>query len=162
MRKRLWLVLFLSGCAVNQLSAPVTPRQPVAPPRATPPVSAPVELQTVPMLVTPAPVTPAQGNFTDDQIKEQGQAIHVTTDPPGATIEVNGKTLGLSPGKFFVIRKPNKYGYLPRLTIVVIPPEGSKGLYTQKKLFDGYTIAPDEVHFNLSTPPPLPMIDGSQ
>lgn len=180
MRKRLWLVLFLSGCAVNQLSAPANPpkplviQQPVAPPIAALPVNFQAEPQLAPpavaqtitptaIVAVPAPTPVTQGNLTDVQIKELGQAIHVITEPPGASIEVNGKVLdGVSPGRFFAIRKPNKYGYLPRLTIVVRPPEGSVGLYPQKKLFDGYTAAPDEINFNMSVPPPLPMIDGSQ
>jgi hypothetical protein len=101
----------------------------------------------------------SKDGINQEYVIEHGQAVEVVTNPAGAKIELDGKLLGVAPGKFYVIRKPNRYGFLPRMTIAAIPPEGVKGQYAQTKLFDGYTPTPEKIYFDMSLPPPLPRIE---
>jgi hypothetical protein len=102
----------------------------------------------------------ATGNIKQEPVIERGQVVEVIIKPAGARIEMNGKPLGIAPGKFSVIRRPNRYGFLPRMTITALPLEGAKGQYVQTQVFDGYTSTPEAIYFDMSLPPPLPKIEG--
>ncbi|HTZ11395.1 MAG TPA: hypothetical protein VMD04_03335 [Candidatus Margulisiibacteriota bacterium] len=91
---------------------------------------------------------------------EQGQEVRVVIKSGEARIEMNGKPLGMAPGKFSVIRRQNRYGFLPRMTITAIPLEGAKGEYVQTQVFDGYTSTPEVIYFDMSLAPELPKIEG--
>jgi len=154
----LFFFLILGGCATRQVVTPVN-----APGQVIPENNAPVPTLVVPTApkIEPQSTQPAvsKDNLNQEYIIEQGQAVEVVTNPAGAKIELDGKLLGVAPGKFYVIRKPNRYGFLPRMTITAIPPEGTKGQYVQTKLFDGYTPTPEKISFDMSSPPPLPRIE---
>jgi hypothetical protein len=160
--KKSWLLFFfliLGGCATRQVVTPVNLSGQVIPEN-----NAPVPTVVVPAVpkIEPQSAQPAvsKDDLNQERIIEQGQAIEVVSNPAGARIELNGKLLGGAPGKFYVIRKPNRYGFLPRMTITAIPPEGVKGQYPQTKVFDGYTSTPEKIYFDMSLPPPLPRIEG--
>ena len=130
------------------------------PPTVVVPTLPKIEPPSVPQ-IEPQPVQPevSKGDFNEEYVKEHGQAVEVVTDPAGAKIELNGEPLGVTPGTFYMIRKPNQYGFLPRMTIKAIPPEGAEGLYEQTKIFDGYTDTPEKIYFDMSLPPPLPRLE---
>ncbi len=154
----LFFFLILGGCATRQAVTPVNVSGQVIPGS-----SVPVPTVVVPTLpkIEPQSVQPSvsKDGINQEYVIGQGQAVEVVTNPAGAKIELNGKLLGVAPGKFSVIRKPNRYGFLPRMTITAIPPEGVKGQYVQTKLFDGYTSTPEKIYFDMSLPPPLPRIE---
>lgn len=156
MKKAFLFILLLSsaGCATKQAVAPkqVTVREP-AKIIATLPAAAPVTQQPTQTIV-------AQDELNQEIIQQQGQPIEVVSDPAGASIEMNGKSLGVAPGTFFVIRQPNRYGFLPRMTITATPAEGARGQYVQTKVYDGYTETPARIFFNMSETPPIPKIEG--
>jgi len=152
----LFFLLGAAGCATKQLSSPVIIPSVVAPHVA--PVPAAV---VTPVTPTPQTVVSLDPSLSQSIIQEQGQMVEVTSSPPGARIEMNEKLLGTAPGKFYVLRKPNRYGFLPRMTITATPPEPVKGQYVQTKVFDGYTETPDKINFNMSSLPPLPRIEGN-
>lgn len=90
----------------------------------------------------------------------ESQTIEVTSTPAGAKITLNDKPVGVTPGKFSIIRKANRHGFLPRMTITAEPAVPSKNIYAQTRIYDGYTETPAKIEFDMSKPPPLPMIDG--
>jgi hypothetical protein len=154
----LFFFLILEGCATRQVVTPVN-----VPGQVIPENSAPVPTVVVPAVpkIEPQSVQPGpKDGINQEYIIEQGQEVGVVSNPMGAKIELNGKLLGVAPGKFYVIRKPNRYGFLPRMTITAIPPEGAKGQYVQTKVFDGYTPTPKKIYFDMSLPAPLPRIEG--
>ena len=162
--KRSWLLFFfliLGGCATGQVVTPVN-----VPGQVIPENSAPVPVIVVPALpkIEPQSAQPAvsKDGINQEYIIEQGQAVEVVTNPAGAKIELDGKLLGVAPGKFYVIRKPNRYGFLPRMTITAIPPEAVKGQYVQTKVFDGYTPTPERIYFDMSLPASLPRIEDAK
>jgi hypothetical protein len=169
-RRGVFLFLILGGCAIRQASPPVSapggiiPREQV-PVSATVPTTPPIVVAPVPPkiepLIEPQAVPPevSKDDFSQEYLKEHGQAVEVVTEPAGVKIELNGKPLGEAPGTFYMIRKPNRYGFLPRMTITAIPPEGSDGLYTQTRVFDGYTSTPERIYFDMTVPPSLPRIE---
>jgi len=173
MNKKLLLCCFLilGGCATKQIIPPVDAPRGVIPGQKAP-VPA-VAVPAPPSVVTPVPakieppsapqvepqLAESEGELSQEYVLEHGQAVDVVTDPAGAKIELNGKPLGVSPGTFHMIRKPNQYGFLPRMTIKAIPPQGSEGLHVQTKVFDGYTPTPEKLYFDMSSPPPLPSLE---
>lgn len=155
-------ILMVGGCATKQPAVPAKASG-VAIPMIVPPAA------PAPVIITPpAPeikTLPAQPSAPKDAldpeaIKEQGQQVEVISNPPGATIALNDKVLGVAPGKFFVVRKPNRYGFLPRMTITATPPAGAQGQHAQSKLFDGYTQTPEMILFDMRKPAPIPRIEG--
>ncbi len=154
----LFFLLILGGCATRQVVTPVN-----VPGQVIPENNAPVPTLVVPPVpkIEPQSVQPvvSKDGINQEYIIEQGQAVEVVTNPAGAKIELNGKPLGVAPGKFYVVRKPNRYGFLPRMTITAIPAEGVTGQYVQTKVFDGYTSTPEKIYFDMSLPEPLPRIE---
>jgi hypothetical protein len=155
----LFLFLFLGGCATKQVAMPVkAPQETIM--KDIAPLPAAVVPQTAKMESQPVQAPSSKDNLSQEFIKGKGQEVEVVTNPPGARIEMNGKFLGTAPGKFFVIREPNRYGFLPRMTITAIPSNESRGEYVQSKLFDGYTSTPEKIYFDMSRPSPLPGLEG--
>ena len=154
----LFFLLVLGGCATRQAVKPVEIPEKVIPQYKVP---VPTVVVPVPAKIEAESAEPAasQEALNQEYVMEHGQEVEVVTEPAGARIELNGKPLGVAPGKFHIIRKPNRYGFLPRMTITAIPAQGVKGQYVQTKVFDGYTPTPGKIYFDMSSPPPLPRIE---
>ena len=155
------IVLFLGGCAASQKTAPLQAARvstPIGQRQASiPQVSRQV---VIPVQITPVSIPAQAPPQARQQAPEQGHQVMVVTNPTGATISVDGKILGVAPGKISVIRNPNRYGFLPRMTVTATPAKGAKGQYMQSKLFNGYTQTPDLIMFDMTKPQPIPMIEG--
>lgn len=88
------------------------------------------------------------------------KTINISSDPPGARVEINGADLGVTPTTYTLETNPQgeflgSWVNAPLVEFIAYPPAGTAGLYKQTKTFrpNGFFKAgdkiPDKIFFDL-------------
>ena len=99
------------------------------------------------LIITLLPLLCGCATLSDEFIRKHGQPVEVTSNPPGAKIEVNDDYLGDAPCVMYLYRPRGMYGMRASVTIKAYPSQ--VGQYVQTKYLDVYENTPKRLYFDM-------------